>query len=257
MKQRIFFLLLIAGIGWMMLKQAGAQDSEMRVQASQDIPMGERLVYKITWLGIPVGSGELWVKEKSQLAGREVFHVVGTIQTNKVLSKVFPIHDEAHSWIDAETLESLQFEKNVKELRLKVHERTGFDRSQGKGYFESLDSGTKKEFATQVPVHDVLSVVFWTRRQALVPGQSVATVLTADQRDWALELKVLRRQTLKLNGIKIETLRVEPRTVVGGEEKKGKAWINLTDDPSHTPVRVVYKAPVGRLTGTLKKSPKT
>lgn len=100
-----------------------------------DIPLGERLEYQITWLRIPVGIGEVWAKEKIMLGGREVIHVVGTIRTNKILSKIFPIFDEAQSWIDAETFESLQFEKKVDELFLNGHEKMVFDPIRKKRIF--------------------------------------------------------------------------------------------------------------------------
>ena len=138
-------------------------------------------------MGIAVEIGDLWVKEKTTLGGREVFHVVGKIETNKVLSKIFPMHDEAHSWIDAETLESLQFEKKVNELFIKTHERMVFDSEKRKGYFESFKTGEKKEFDLNIPVHDVLSAFYWIRRQVLIPGESIHTVIIVDQKNGNLK----------------------------------------------------------------------
>ncbi len=218
------------------------------------MPLGERLVYKISWLGIPVGGGELWVKEKTRLAGRDVIHIVGVIETNRFLSNIFPMHDEAHSWIDAETFESVQFEKQVNELMVRAHEKTVFDASRRKGHYESFKTGLKKEFDVTTPVHDVFSAFYWARRQVLVPGESVKTVLSCDQKDWALEINVLRRETVKLYGKNIDTIRLEPITRVNGVEKRGRAWINVTTDPSRKPIRIVYKAPFGSVVGTLKQA---
>ena len=147
------------------------------------IPVGERLVYKITWLKIPVGYGEIFAKEKTTLRGREVFHIVGRVNTNKVLSKIFPMHDEIHSWIDAETLESLQFEKQIDELFIDTREKMTFDAANKKGVFESLKTGEKKEFPVTAPIQDVLSVFYWTRRQKLTPGIPVTTSVYADQKN--------------------------------------------------------------------------
>jgi hypothetical protein len=255
-KRHVLLLLLFLCFGGLTLSrlQAGHESvpAIANLQPGQVVPLGERLVYKVTWLGIPVGTAELAVKEKIELHGRDVFHVVGIIETNKVLSKIFPLHDEAHSWIDAETFESIQFEKKINELAIKAHHRTVFDAQKAKGYFEAVDTGEKKIFDVMVPVHDVLSVVYWARRQVLGTGMSVKAVLTADQKDWALELAGLRFEKIKLQGKKVPTLRIEPNTIVEGEERRGKAYINLTRDASQVPVRIVYKAPVGNLTGTLK-----
>jgi hypothetical protein len=193
------------------IQNAAAEEARM--------PLGERLVYKITWLGVPVGTGELWLKEKTDLRGREVFHVVGKLETNRVLRTIFPMHDEIHSWIDAKTLESLQFEKDIHEIRIKAHETMHFDSKKKKGYFESYTTGLKKEFNVIAPVHDVLSAFYWTRRQTLVPGKSVKTVLTADQKDWYLTVNVVGTETIKYHGKKIRTLRIEPNTKVEKEKK--------------------------------------
>jgi len=216
--------------------------------------IGERLEYKITWLGIPVGTGELWVKEKTTLGGREVIHLTGSIKTNKVLRKIFPMNDIADSWIDAKTLQSLQFEKNVNELREKAHERMVFDAGSKKGHYESFTTGKKHDFNITVPVHDVFSAIYWVRRQPLVPGETLKTVVIANQVDWALDVKVLRTEKVKVNGEKTETFRANLDTVSEGVERIGRAYINITTDASRIPVRLGYKAPFGSVIGTLKSN---
>ena len=129
--QRILAALLMTWLGWIAVENVRAE--ETLTPPSQEVPLGEHLVYKITWLKIPVGTGEVWVKEKTNLGGREVIHVVGILSTNKVLRKIFPMHDEAHSWMDARTFESVQFEKKIDELLINAHERTVFDREKRKG----------------------------------------------------------------------------------------------------------------------------
>lgn len=235
---------------WLGPQNAGAEDSH-----PDTLPLGERLVYKITWLGVPIGTGEVWVKEKMDLRGREVFHVFGQVQTNRILRTIFPMHDEIHSWIDTETLESLQFEKDIHEITIKAHEIMTFDSAKRKGYFKSFTTGLEKEFDIIAPAHDVLSAFYWVRRQHLVPGKEVKTVLTADQKDWYLTVRIVKKETIKHHGKKIQTLRVEPDTIVEGEKKVGKAWIHITEDDLRIPVRITYKAPFGRMVGTLQKQP--
>jgi hypothetical protein len=247
--KKTFLRLLIHGVCLMAAPSAVAEDLRL-----EGMPLGERLVYKITWLGVPVGTGSLWVKEKTKLSGREVFHVIGQVETNKVLRTIFPMHDEIHSWIDAKTFQSLQFEKDIREIRIKAHEIMSFDEKKKKGYFKSFTTGIEKEFNVIVPVHDVLSAFYWTRRQKLVPGKSLKTVLTADQKDWYLTVRVIKKESIKFHGEKINTLRVEPDTWVQGEAKLGKAWMHVTEDSSRIPLRITYKAPFGRVVGTLQST---
>jgi hypothetical protein len=249
-RRKLFFILLAACLSAAAVPK---KPEELRPAPAFTIRLGEKLQYKITWLGIPVGTGEVWVKEKIQFRGREVFHVVGMVETNKVLRRIFPVHDEAHSWIDAVTFESLQFEKKIDELILNTRERMTFYGEEGKAIFKSLKNGTENEFKIQRPVHDVLSAFYWARRQPLAPGDSARVTLIADQKKWELTVRAVKKEKVKLDGIKVSTLRVEPETVIEGEEKKGKAWFNVTTDASQVPVRVVYKAPFGRMVGTLQQ----
>jgi len=232
----------------------GGYAEKAPVHPDQEIVLGERLVYKITWLKVPVGIGELWVKEKGILNGREMIHVVGRVQTNKVLSKIFPMQDVGESWIDAESYESVKFEKKIDELLTNAHERFVFDPARKKGYYESFKTGETREFDIRLPVHDVFSAFYWVRRQTLEPGKQVRVVLTADQVDWALEINVKDKKRIKVQGETIETLRIGLDTRSGGKDRRGKAWFYLTTDAARTPVKIVYKAPFGSVAGTLVES---
>jgi len=202
--------------------------------AQTGIPLGESLVYGMSWLGVPIGTAELWVKEKMTMNGKEVFHVVGTMQTNNFLSVIYPVHNEIHSWIDAETLTSVKFEKKISEGRTRAHEIIEFPK----------------------PEHDVISAFYWVRRQSLIPGQSVRVVVIADRKEWTLEVAVLKRQTLELRGWgAVNTLLVEPKSrVAGSMEKRGKSLVNFSDDIAKIPLRITYKAPFGRISGVLMKN---
>lgn len=244
----MLFLLL-----WGMAGTAAADD-EILPAPSQEMPLGEKLVYKITWLRIPVGHGQIEVVEKTTLKGRDVYVVEGQVQTNAVLSKIFPMKDIAKSWIDAETQASVQFEKKVDELLLHQHERVVFDAAKAQGYYESFRTGEKKEFDIKTPPHDVVSAFYWARRQPLQVGESAQTVLSADQADWELTVTARKIEELEIHDRKIKTIRIDPNTRIGDTEKKGRAWFHVTADAARIPVRIVYKAPFGKVVGTLVES---
>lgn len=251
-QQSVFRILLLIVLGGMAMESVRAE--ETLVPPAQEVTLGERLVYKITWLKIPVGTGEVWVKEKMTLGGREVIHVVGRIETNKILNKIFPMHDEAHSWMDARTFESVQFEKKIDELLMNAHERMTFDREKGTGSLESFKTGKKSEFKVTVPVHDVLSAFFWVRRQLSRPDQAAQIIVTADQGNWTLEIPGFHREKVKAGGRIIDSLLIEPVTQEDGKEKRKKSRFNVSTNASRKPVRIVYKAPFGRVVGTLLES---
>lgn len=243
-------MLSLSVILFLFLPNGYAEDKAF-VKPAESPQIGEHLKYKITWLKIPIGYGDLWVKEKVKLNGRDVIHVVGTLETNKVLRKIFPIKDEARTWMDAETFESLQFEKKIHEPFIDTHEKMVFDAKAGKGYFESLKTGHKNEFKVRPPAHDVFTAFFWARRQALQIGESAKMVLIADQKEWELTVLAKKVEKIKIDGLKIEVVRMDPTSVTEGETKKGKARFFFTNDASRTPVKIIYKAPFGKMVGIL------
>ncbi len=234
----------------MPLASLHAEDASLA--RAETLPLGERLHYKIKWLGISVATADVWVEEKIQLNGREVYHIVARLDTNSFLSKIFPMHQELQSWIDAGTLESVQFERNLTGL-VKRHEIMTFDGKKKKGYFESYKTGKKNEFDLTAPVHDFLSVLSLARRQKFSLEEPVNVVITCDQKDWALNLHMTKKEKLKYDGKETETLLLEPIAVVEGVEKRGRAWINLSDDESKKPLKFIFKAPFGYVVGTLKE----
>ena len=234
-----------------------AQSLAPLVAPSQNFPTGERLAYEVSWMGVPVGIGTLEVKETVELNGRKAFHLLAVAETNEFLSKLYPVHDEVHSWVDAETFQSLQFQKKVSEGFYRADEVTRYDAVQKKGHYESLKNGTKKEFDIHVPVHDIISAFYWTRRQELLPGKTVKTIVNSDEKDWDLEIQVLRREMKEMRGQGvIDTILIEPKTRLKGIlEKRGRVWIHLKNDPSRTPLLITFKTPFGPIVGVLKQVP--
>ena len=227
------------------------------VAPSQEIPLGEHLVYDVSWMGIHVGFGELWIKEKVLFEGREAYHVMAVAMTNDFLSKIYPVRDEVHSWIDAKTFQSLGSQKKAREGNYRADERVIYDEAKKKGFYESLKSGEKKEFDVAVPVHDPISAFYWVRRQTLEPGRSLRSTVNNGEKDYSLEVDVLRREATEFrgNGV-IDTVLIEPKTRLKGLlEKRGRVWIHLKNDPSRTPMRVTFKTPFGPITGVLKQPP--
>ncbi|HTL71354.1 MAG TPA: DUF3108 domain-containing protein [Candidatus Eisenbacteria bacterium] len=196
------------------------------------MPLGEKLTYDIFWLGFPVGTGEVWVKEKTVVDGREAYHVVGTARGNGFLGGIYPVQDEAHSWIDAETLRSLRFSKKIREGPNRADEKTDF----------------------RPPAHDAFSAFYWARRQALEPGRTVSTVLTTGKKEWGLDVDVVRRERKSLRGHgKVDAIVVEPRLLVDGKpDTRGRAWLHLRNDSRRTPVYVSFKTRFGPVTGVLR-----
>lgn len=218
--------------------------------------VGEKIVFQVIWMGVPVGIGELEVKEKTRIGGRETFHIVATARANDFLSKIYPVHDEMHSYIDTQTLYPLKFRKKLQEGRYRADEETAFDAVNKKGHYESLKNGSKKDFEISGNVQDILSAFYWFRRQNIAVGQNVKTVVSSEEKDWELEVDVLRRETkaFRRQG-SIDTIVIEPKTrLKGALYDRGQMWVNFSADKHRVPVWITLKTPFGSILGVLDRS---
>ena len=98
----------------------GASESSLVAQVAlaqpaRQIRVGERFSFHGRWFGIPVGTGWIEVKELTSIDGRPAYHIEAQGHSNALLSTFYPIHDTLHSYVDAETLQPLRFEKYQRE----------------------------------------------------------------------------------------------------------------------------------------------
>ncbi|HTL70303.1 MAG TPA: DUF3108 domain-containing protein [Candidatus Eisenbacteria bacterium] len=235
---------------------AAAPAGPIEAPASSPV-LGESLLYDVFWMGVHIGYGRLEVREMVQKNGRRTYHAVAVAETNEFLSKLYPVHDEIHSWIDAEHFHSLEFRKTLSEARYRADEAVRFDYAAKKGFYESfLNKGTK-EIDIPVPVHDLISAFYWFRLQPIEVGKSVKTLVSSEEKTWDLELKVLKRESQELRGKGVlDTVLVEPKTrLKGALYARGRAWVSFTADRRRLPVRILLQTPYGRITGILRDLP--
>jgi hypothetical protein len=225
--------------------------------AMKSLAPGEKLEYEVYWMGFHVGLGTLEIREKTVLNGREALHLVAIAETNDFLSKLFPVHDEVHSFVDAETYYSLEFRKVLSEGRYRADEKMTYDYDKNKVYYESLKNGSKKEIDIPGPVQDFLSAFFWFRTQDIQVGESVKTVVNGEEKNWDLKIRCLRRETKELRGNQVyDTFMVEPKTELKGAlYNKGRAWVHFTADKRRIPVLFTIKTPFDPVIGILKSTP--
>lgn len=223
-------------------------------RVSKRLPVGERLVFDVYWMGFRVGTGSLEVKEILRVNGRSAYHVVAVAQTNEVLSKIYPIYDEIHSKIDAETFHSYAFSKNIREGRYRADEEIVFDPEKHKGFYESFLNKSRKEFDISPSAQDFLSIFYWFRVQDIRLGESVRAVISDKGNDYEVALDVLKKEKKRLpGGRQVWTLQVEPKTRYKEVlYQRGRGWVYFTLDRSRTPVLIRISTPFGPVTGVLK-----
>ncbi len=218
--------------------------------------VGERLRFDVSWMGAHVGFGEIHILEKVELRGRAAYHVVAVAETNEFLSKIYPVRDELHSWIDVQTFHSLKFRKILSEGRYRADEETEFFPEAKKAVYFSHKNKTRKEFAIPGNVHDVVSAFYWFRLQEARVGQGVHAQVSSEEKTWDLDVQVLSAQIKEIRSLgSLATFCVEPKTKLKGVfYSRGRVWVYFTADSRRTPVWIQFKTPFGPVNGVLSKT---
>ena len=235
-------------------RQAVPFTQEVKVPGKK-FRVGETLDYDVNWMGLNVGSGRLEVKEITPYQDRQVYHFVVSTRSNKFLSTFYPVEDEIHSYVDAETLIPYRFEKRQREGRYRAHEEMVYDQTNHKATYHSLLNNTTKEMEIPPDVQDSLSTLFHFRTLPVEIGKSVFIDVNADEKNWRLEVKVLKAGLLKLFGRKeVPALLVEPLAQFHGVFiRKGRMWIWFSLDEKRTPLYMKARVPFGIIEVVLKK----
>ena len=238
---------LVALAGCAATLKVPSGDTLPKVQAAVDVPVRqilpdhERLVYRVTWLGITAGELVAEIKGKVAWKGRPCYLIEVTGRTSGFISAFYRVEDHYRSYFDAEKLYSLRHEEHRHEGRYHKDSVTDFDHEAGKAYFKNAADGTAKTFDIPSGVQDSLTASYMARLLPLAPGQVFTFKVCNSEKVYDLYISVSDRS--RLNGC--EVLHLVPFAKINGNEfREGRASGYVTDDARKIPVEVVIKAPV-------------
>ncbi len=215
--------------------------------------VGERLTFHGHWMGIPVGSGWIEVKELTRLDGRPVYHIEAQGRSNAVLSAFYPVEDILHSYLDAATLQPLRFEKSQREGRYRAEEEVTFDYQRQIATYHSRLNGSTKDIPIPHDVQDIISAFYWLRTRTIDPRQPLSLNIYSDERVYTTTIQPHKMEILELlrRGT-FPCVVLEPLAAFKGVfVKRGRLWCYFSADATRTPLLVKCATPWGLMTGVL------
>ncbi len=215
-----------------------------RVVTNQAFGVGERLEFSVGWEFINAGTAVMEIPEMVKIDGRKCYHIVSTASSNKVFSVFFKVDDRVESFMDAHGLYSLRYDKHLREGSFKADLSMIFDQEK---HLAIYDSGTDT-FEVPEYVQDVLSAFYFVRTQELIVGRSLFVDNHTDKKNYPLEVKVLRKEKVKVAAGEFDCLVVEPILQTPGIfDQKGSLTVWLTDDQAKMPVLMKSKVVIGSI----------
>lgn len=217
--------------------------------------VGEKLDYDIRWMGIGVGSGQLEVAGIESLHERQVYHLVMRAASNRFLSTFYPVKDEIHTYMDVEKLIPYTFRKIQREGNYRADEEMVYDQENHKATYHSFLNQSTKEMEIPENAQDSLSTLYSFRTLPLEIGKSVFIDVNADEKNWKLEIQILKTGLLRLFGQEpTPALLVEPLAKFHGVFiRKGRMQIWFSLDAKRIPLYMKARIPFGIIEVLLKK----
>lgn len=209
---------------------------------------GEELRFAVKFGPVRAGEACLSVHGPETVDGQRAFRFRSTAESSRFFSTFFPVKDRVESVWSVDSRLPLRFEKHIREGKYAKDDAMHFDHERGRATYTN-----GKSFPFPEGSQDVLSAFYFVRSQALPPGALLIVPNHTDGKNYPLEVKVLRRETVRVPAGTFSCVVVEPLLKSAGLFKQeGSLTLWLTDDERRMPVLMKSKVAVGSIAAELE-----
>jgi hypothetical protein len=220
----------------------------LRDLGQKALKVPEKLLFNVIWGGwsfrwVTAGQATLELLPTSE---PNEWKIQSLAWCNGFFQSFYPVKDTVISVIDSRGIYPLRFDKHLHEGSYNAHISARYD--QVAHTLRTQDTSLTIEPFT----HDVLSAFYFIRTQKIQVGDTLDLAAVSGKKKYNLKVLCHGRETIEVPAGKFKTLVVEP--VLKGDglfQAKGKLTIWVTDDESHTPVKMQSKIPVGSIKAEL------
>ncbi len=205
--------------------------------------VGEKLTFDVNYGFINAGTATMEVRRLIEWQGRPCYQIVTRARSSGFFSTIYPVEDSIESIMDAMGLFSWRFTKKLREGSYRADRQYSFDQRE---HFVVYHDST---YSLAPYVQDAISTFYYVRTQPLEVGKPVFVDAFVDGRKMRMEVKVHRKERVKVEAGTFDCFVVEPMTkAVGVFKHEGRLTVWVTDDRVHMPVKMKSKLAVGSIT---------
>ena len=208
--------------------------------------VGEQLNYQV-YLGKggqPVGTLNFAIKSRGRYFNRDGLIFSATAQTNS--GAVLPVRDQFTSYVDPATLLPFRTEISFSEGKYRSQKNYNVDQDRG----AATNDTSRDRIEIPVGTHDLLSAFYSLRTFAPIIKKQNAISIMAVNKPRALMITAQSRETIELNGQKINAIILELKTDDPQPDKlQIRIWVG--DDNRHLPLRLTAVTELGQLRADL------
>lgn len=217
---------------------------------------GETLTYDVTWSIFSAGRVVATLLDPPEDPARG-YEVKTTAESKGVVSVLYNVDDEFHSYFDPHTLCSGEISKKINEGRRHKKTQIRFDYVRKLAILDESDPSRSNEHPkhqeNSIPAcaEDVVSTFYYLRNQPLQVGQKIKLAVNDGSKTTDVVVEVQDREEVQTGLGTRAALRVEPKVFGALYPRKGRLLVWFSDDPRHLPLRIKMMISIGSITGTL------
>lgn len=217
------------------------------VPAPVPFAVGERLTFQIRFGFLQAGVATMEVRGVVDCDGSKCYHITSEARSTKPFSLFFEVKDQVSSYMDVARLHTRRYEKDLKEGNYARKEVVVFDQANHTATYP--DSSV---VPVPADVQDVLTSLYFLRTREIRVGQTLLIENHADRKNYPLEVRVIRTESVSVPAGEFECFVVEPILKASGLfQHQGRLTVWLTNDSRLMPVMMKGKIIVGSISAVL------
>lgn len=212
---------------------------------------GEKLVYSVRWMKLPVGKAVLHVKDIIDVDGTPAYQITTYTKANRLIRLIYKVDDKVTSYVAVEGFRPLKFQKRLREGRRKKDELIDFDWERKEAtYYEG--KGEKQKKRRTIPItegtQDTLSCIYFLRSLPLQIGKECTMRVATEKKCWDVVITPIKKTKINLrNAGKFDALLIEPTVDFEGlfvHDRKLRIWL---EEETKIPLMMVADIPIGSI----------
>jgi len=210
--------------------------------AGARLPVGERLVYHVSYYGVPIGEAVIEVARLVEHEGARYAHLVATARTNDFFSAFYRVDDRHEAWVDVERGTVARTRTRTLHGDEEAHEEVRFDWETHYVHEHEVKYDERKQYHVAFDfgphVFDVIDAFYALRAFPAHEGLAATLPVYASEKVHGFHVEVGEREELAspLLGV-VEVLAIRPSESIDGvREGAGAGRVLVLAEASHVPV---------------------
>ena len=221
-------------------------ESQNIERASGNFSKGEKLIYKVEWLGLNVADAVVEIEDILEMNGCSVYKIKLTAKTNGLVAKIFPVNNEYLSYADVCNMYSVKSQADRHEGTRIKKEETLFDRVNQKAYYTDFLKNRKKVVDIPENTYDVLAAAYYFRSMDVTVGDTISYNVFSNGKLYPVHATIKKQEYLSISDLgTFKTFLIEPYIIRDGEvDRRAKVTAYFSADKNRWPVYISLKGPV-------------